>query len=139
MSPPLMLVQKRLLAREELISSVWRTASVRPASPKLAKSKLNVVTIVTNPKSAGPRILARMSILMRLIAKTEPWANTVIPAFRTVDFDNSAFSVGPWNFPVASNGCKLTSFLDLIFLESAHATVRGCEVYGFEGHGSSIT
>ena len=80
------LIQKRLLARESVISSRCMINSVNPFSPKLRSRRLNVVTIVTIPKSAGVSSRARMT--------TDPICNSEVTR-RTSNGCPGATNCGP--------------------------------------------
>ena len=82
-------------------------ASAYPFCPKLMRSKLNVVTIVTKPKSEGISSRAKTTVEINWTAKTTPWANTVAPAPRTARRRNPPSTLVSWNSPFASKGFKV--------------------------------
>jgi hypothetical protein len=79
-------------------------ASVNPFTPKLTRSKLKVVTMVTKPKSAGVSSRASIMVDAIWIATPRPLEKMVAPAPRTAN-RRIAFSGGR-NAPMASKGFK---------------------------------
>jgi len=82
---------------------------VKPASPKLASSRLKVVTIVTSPKSLGVSSRAKITVPDICIMKTDAWAKTVTPALRTVRLASCPSSARSRKFPRSLKGLKLNS------------------------------
>src|SRR5215831_7354549 len=85
------------------------TASVKPFSPKLLRSRLKVVTMATIPKSAGARSRDRTTVLATWMAVVAPVPEIVAPALRTAIRLNSLPSATGWKAPRASNGIILSS------------------------------
>src|ERR1700723_227093 len=71
-------------------------------------SKLNVVTIVTTPKSEGINSLARTTVATSWTPNTNPWANTVTPPPRTARPRKPPPTSVGWNLPVVSKGFKFS-------------------------------
>ena len=80
------------------------TASVKPLVPKLIKSRLKVVTMVTTPKSAGVSNLARTTVGTTRSASDSAAADSVAAAPRTASRRSSLPPATGWNAPLASNG-----------------------------------
>src|SRR5688572_8726877 len=79
-------------------------ASVKPFSPKFMNSKLNVVTIVSTPKSPGARIRASTTVPTIWTTKPNPCENTVTPAARTANLETLTPPEVEQKSPLRSNG-----------------------------------
>src|SRR5438309_4148700 len=79
-------------------------ASLKPFAPKLIRSRLKVVTIVTTPKSAGVSSLARITVPPICRTSDTPAADIVAAAPRTARRRNSLPSETGRKAPLASNG-----------------------------------
>src|ERR1700722_18101574 len=79
-------------------------ASINPLMPKLASRRLNVVTMVTTPKSPGVKIRARMTVLNTWAPSASAEAETVAAAPRTARRRNSWPPFPGSKAPLASNG-----------------------------------
>ena len=69
--------------------------------------RLNVVTIVTTPKSAGVSSRAKMTVLIVWAARDSPEADIVAAALRTATRRKSWLPALGRNAPLASNGIIL--------------------------------
>ena len=77
---------------------------MKPFNPKLRNNKLNVVTMVTIPKSAGVSNRARITVAPICTKRDVPDAKTVAPAPRTAARRNPLPVAIEQNLPAASKG-----------------------------------
>src|ERR1700722_5547482 len=81
-------------------------ASVNPFSPKFVSSRLNVVTIVINPKSRGVRSRAKTIVEMIWMARPKAEEPNVALAPRRANPATWSASTLERNAPLASKGFK---------------------------------
>src|SRR5215471_8944999 len=80
------------------------TASVNPLRPKLPKSALKVVTMVTTPKSAGIKSRPRITVLITWAPSDPPEVDMVTAAPRTAWRRMLVTGDMERNAPLLSNG-----------------------------------